>query len=152
MFTTQYEKISGRCRDGMSRGLHHPYRELFEKSSVYIAKQSNSRPTKKKNRKATKSKLLKPRTLTSPIYWIPQQTLTFPRWVSVFGPLSSQWKWTKWVSLPWRKTEKGRPCMMVERTLLLEQFKSNFTQKDLQNLPFFHKPPDVVNRLTDNRY
>ena len=36
--------------------------------------------------------------------------------------------------------------------LLLEQFKSDFTQKDLQNLPFFHKPPDVVNRLTGNRY
>ena len=36
--------------------------------------------------------------------------------------------------------------------LLLEQFKSDFTQQDLQNLESFHKPPDVVNRLTDNRY
>ena len=36
--------------------------------------------------------------------------------------------------------------------LLLEQFKSVFTQQDLENLPSFHKPPDVVNRLTDNRY
>ena len=40
--------------DGMSRGLHHPWRELFEKSSVYIAKQSTSRPTKKKNQKSNR--------------------------------------------------------------------------------------------------
>ena len=53
---------------------------------------------------------------------------------------------------PLKKNGKGEPCMMVERRLLLEQFKSDFTQKDLQNLPLFHKPPDVVNRLTDNRY
>ena len=35
--------------------------------------------------------------------------------------------------------------------LLLEQFKSVFTQQDFENLPSFDKPPDVVNRLTDNR-
>ena len=36
--------------------------------------------------------------------------------------------------------------------LFLEQFKSVFTQEDLENLPSFDKPPDVVHRLTDNRY
>ena len=34
--------------------------------------------------------------------------------------------------------------MMVERRLLLEQFKSDFTQKDFQNLPFFHKQSIVI--------
>ena len=43
----------------MSRGLHHPSRELFEKSSVYIAKQSNSRPTKKKKQKSNKEQAFK---------------------------------------------------------------------------------------------
>ena len=31
---------------GMAHGLHNPQRELFEKRSTYIAKQSNSRPMK----------------------------------------------------------------------------------------------------------
>ena len=58
-----------------------PKESYSKKSSVYIAKQSNSRPTKKKTEKATKSKLLKPTAITSPIYWIPQKTLAFPPWV-----------------------------------------------------------------------
>ena len=78
--------------DGMSRVAYTtPKESCSKKSSVYIVKGSNSRPTeKKKIRKATKSKLLKPTTITSRIYWIPQQTLTFPPWVSVSSPLSSQ--------------------------------------------------------------
>ena len=42
-----------------------PRRELFEKRSVYISKQNNSRPTGKKFRKTTKRKLLKPTTMNS---------------------------------------------------------------------------------------
>ena len=102
--------------DGMSRVAYTtPKESCSRKSSVYIVKGSNSRPTGKKIRKATKSKLLKPTTITSRIYWIPQQTLTFPPWVSVSSPLSSQWKRTMWESLPWRKMAKGRPCMIAER-------------------------------------
>ena len=77
--------------DGMSRVAYTtPKESCSKKSSVYIVKEINSRPTGKKIRKATKSKLLKPTTITSRIYWIPQQTLTFPPWVSVSSPLSSQ--------------------------------------------------------------
>ena len=122
-------------------------KESYSKKAAFTSQSKatpDSRKKKTKSRKATQNKLLKPTTLTSPIYWIPQETLTFPPWVRVSGPLSSQWKRTKWVSLPWRKTEKGRPCMMVERRLLLEQFKSDFTQKDFQNLPFFYKQSIVI--------
>ena len=77
--------------DGMSRVAYTTLKESYsKKSSVYIVKQSNSRPTEKKIRKGTKSKLLKPTTITSRIYCIPQQTLTFPPRVSVSSPLSSQ--------------------------------------------------------------
>ena len=40
------------------RGLHYPSRELFEKSSVYISKQNNSRPTGK-NQKSNKEQAFK---------------------------------------------------------------------------------------------
>ena len=57
--------------DGMSVAYTTPKESYSKKSNVYIVKQSNSRPTKKKIRNATKSKLLKPTTITSRIYWIP---------------------------------------------------------------------------------
>ena len=66
-------------------------KESYSKKAAFISQsKATPDPRKKRNRKATKSKLLKPTTLMSPIYWIPQQTLTFPPWVSVSGPLSSQ--------------------------------------------------------------
>ena len=67
-------------------------RAIRKKQRLYRkAKQLQTHEKKKeKNRKATKSKLLKPTVIMSPIYWIPQQTLAFPPWVSVSGPLSSQ--------------------------------------------------------------
>ena len=58
-------------------------KESYSKKAAFIS-QSKATPDprkKKKNRKATKSKLLKPTAITSPIYWIPQQTLAFPPWV-----------------------------------------------------------------------
>ena len=67
-------------------------KESYSKKAAFIS-QSKATPDprkKKKNGKPTKSKLFKPTAITSPIYWIPQQTLTFPPWVSVSGPLSSQ--------------------------------------------------------------
>ena len=43
--------------------------------------------------------------------------------------------------------------MMVERRLLLEQFKSDFTQKDLQNLPFFvlHCAPATAHNIATSK-
>ena len=58
-------------------------KESYSKKAAFIS-QSKATPDprkKEKNRKATKSKLLKPTAITSPIYWIPQQTLAFPPWV-----------------------------------------------------------------------
>ena len=53
-------------------------KESYSKKAAFTS-QSNATPDpRKKIRKATKSKLLKPTTITSPIYWIPRQTLTFP--------------------------------------------------------------------------
>jgi len=127
-------------------------RAIRKKQCLYRKAKQLQTHGKKTHRKATKSKLLKPTTITPPIYWIPQQSLTFPPWVSVSGPLSSQWKSTMWSPL----MENGKGEVVHDgrkkADLLLEQFKSVFTQQDLQNLASFHKPPDVVNRLTDNRY
>ena len=122
--------------DGMSRVAYTtPKESCSKKSSVYIVKGSNFRPTGKKIRKATKSKLLKPTTITSRIYWIPQQTLTFPPWVSVSSPLSSQWKRTMdnvGIS-PLKENGEGEAVhdSRKKADLLLEEFKSVFTQEDL---------------------
>ena len=78
--------------DGMSRVAYTTPKESYSKKMQCLYRKAKQLQThqKKKIRKATKRKLLKPATITSRIYWIPQQTLTFPPWVSVSSPLSSQ--------------------------------------------------------------
>ena len=146
-YVITYKKISGRWH---VTWLTPPLKRAIRKQQRLYRK-AKQLQTHEKNRKATKSKLLKPTTITSPIYWIPQQSLTFfPPWVSVSAPLSE--KDNVGIS-PLKENGEGEAVDdgRKKADLLLEQFKSVFTQQDLENLPSFHKPPDVVNRLTDNR-
>ena len=92
MFSTykKVKKISWRWQDPLMGWLlamacpvaYTTTKESYSKKAAFISQsKATPDPRKNKNRKATKSKLLKPTAITSPIYWIPQQTLAFPPWV-----------------------------------------------------------------------
>ena len=67
--------------------LTSPLKRAIRKKAAFISQsKATPDPRKKKKQKSNKEQAFKtysrsPSAITSPIYWIPQQTLTFPPWV-----------------------------------------------------------------------
>ena len=78
--------------DGMSRVAYTTPKESYSKKMQRLYRKAKQLQThqKKKNQKSNKAQAFKTCDDYDRIYWIPQQTLTFPPWVSVSSPLSSQ--------------------------------------------------------------
>ena len=121
------------------RGLHYPSRELFEKSSVYISKQNNSRPTGKKFRKATKRKLLKPTTMNStanpdlptlgkPLYWMKNTFIVLTYRTNISGTFAN----CKYEELSYHKNQKM--CDPILVTLL--KMRPHYSQTTPEVFPF----------------
>ena len=105
-------------------------KESYSKTAAFIPQSKATPDPRKKKQKSNKEQAFKTyNDYVSNLLDSTTPSLTFPVGIS-----------------PLKENGEGEAVhdSRKEADLLLEQFKSVFAQQDLENLPSFHKPPDVV--------